>query len=383
MIEIPIPRLAERAPLVPIDLGRTRFPRYGRTFEELEPGRVFRHPRGLTVTGALIEGFSRAFHEHNALHLNAEHARALGHPSIPAPAQLVFNVVLSLGVQNDSEQAIANLGYYDAAFLRPVYASDTLSSSTKVLERHDRGPDEPGIVTIRTVGTNQRDEVVLVYDRKIMVPHGSPGRSSPKGHAEVPSVGGDRTAIVPSPAAGAPTAGAGVFFEDLRPGDIIVHANGRTITDEHVGWTFRTGNTHPLHFDRVYSSHRTGSMSGEPIVYGGLVFAWLVGLASRDTTESALWEIGFTEGYHTQTARTGDTLSALTRVIGCEPGPEGTGIVSLQLVGVKNVGAAEALERFGADLFVKENDKRKLGKQKLPDKVFEVERRLLVRQRPR
>jgi 2-methylfumaryl-CoA hydratase len=42
------------------------------------------------------------------------------------------------------------------------------------------------------------------------------------------------------------------------------------------------------------------------------------------------------------------------------------GIVSFQLVGLKNVDGRTALDRYGADLFVKENDKRKLGKDKAP-----------------
>lgn len=381
-IEIPIPPQVERAPAVPVDLGRARRPRHGRCLEELVPGRVFAHPRGLTIQAALIEDFARTFLEHNPLHLNREHARALGHPDIPAPAQLVFNVVLSLGVQNDSEQAIANLGYYDAAFLRPVYAGDTLSSFTRVEHRQDRGPDQPGIATIRTTGVNQRGEVVLTYDRKILVAHGTPQPADdPPTPVQLPEDPA-RTAVLPAPPPDAPTGGARVFFEDLRVGDVVVHHNGRTITDEHLAWTYRTGNTHPLHFDRLYSSSRSGAMSGEPIVYGGLVFAWLVGLASRDTTESALWELGFTEGYHTQPARTGDTVAALSRIVAAEEGPGGTGVVTVQLVGVKNIRADEALERFGADLFIKENDKKKLGKDKLPDKLFEVERRLLLRRRP-
>ena len=73
------------------------------------------------------------------------------------------------GVQNDSEKAIANLGYYQVQFLRPVYPGDTLRAFTRVLERKDRGPDKPGIARIRTVGVNQDDKVVLQYERKIMV----------------------------------------------------------------------------------------------------------------------------------------------------------------------------------------------------------------------
>jgi 2-methylfumaryl-CoA hydratase len=147
--------------------------------------------------------------------------------------------------------------------------------------------------------------------------------------------------------------------------------------------TYKVGNSHPLHFDRVYSSGLSGKMSGEPIVYGGLVFAWLDGLASRDVSEHAVWELGFTEGYHTQPAFAGDTVGALSRILATEdaPGAEGFGIVTMQLIGVKNMSAAAALETHGADLFIKEDSKRGLGKDKISDKIFEIERRLLIKRR--
>jgi 2-methylfumaryl-CoA hydratase len=126
-------------------------------------------------------------------------------------------------------------------------------------------------------------------------------------------------------------------------------------------------------------------MSGEPIVYGGLVFAWLEGLASRDVSEHAVWELGFTEGYHTQPAFAGDTVGALTRILATDdvPGSHDYGIVSMQLIGVKNISAAAAFEQHGADLFLKEDAKRSLGKEKIADKIFEIERRVLIKRRPR
>jgi 2-methylfumaryl-CoA hydratase len=142
-------------------------------------------------------------------------------------------------------------------------------------------------------------------------------------------------------------------------------------------------NTHPLHYDRLYSTARTGAMSGEPIVYGGLVFAWLCGLASRDTTENALIDFGYTEGYHTQPAVSGDTVYAISRVLDVganhdSPVP-GAGIVTFQLIGLKNIRPNGALEKFGADLFIKENNKKDLGKEKIPEKIFEIERRVLIK----
>ncbi|NND66615.1 MAG: MaoC family dehydratase, partial [Halioglobus sp.] len=178
--------------------------------------------------------------------------------------------------------------------------------------------------------------------------------------------------------------GPNTYFEDFSAGQIVVHNNGRTITEEHMALTYLVGNSHPLHFDRVYSSGLSGKMSGEPIVYGGLVFAWLDGLASRDVSEHAVWELGFTEGYHTQPAFAGDTVSALTRILDTREhaGTPGCGIVTMQLIGVKNMSAAQALEKHGADLFLKEDSKRGLGKEKISDKIFEIERRLLLRKRP-
>jgi len=373
---------------VPIDLTRARQPQYGRYLDELDPGQVFEHPRGYTFDRSNMLDFARTFMQTNPLYLNLQYACAQGFRDLLASPQMVFNVTLSLGVQNDSEKAIANLGYYQVQFLQPVYPGDTLRAFTKVLERKDRGPDKPGIARIRTVGVNQDDQVVLQYERKIMVAwRGDRLPTTPAPQVAVAFPGEDSPAVE-LPLAGKAFAsgltGPNTYAEDFSPGDIIVHANGRTITEEHMALTYLVGNSHPLHFDRIFSSGLSGKMSGEPIVYGGLVFAWLDGLASRDVSEHAIWEMGFTEGYHTQPAFAGDTVGALSRILAVEdvPGANDYAAVTMQLIGVKNISAASALEEFGADLFIKEDSKRDLGKEKIPAKIFEIERRLLIRRRP-
>ena len=377
----------ELAPQAPLHLpDGVRSPSYGRYLEEFETGAVFVHPRGMTLTAGLCQDFATTFMECNPLYLNETYARACGFTSSPASPLLVLATVLSLGVQNDSEKAIAHLGYYDVHFLRPVYPGDTLRALTRVVHRQERG-DEPGIVSVRTIGLDQRDQLVLQYDRKILVPRRGTGplpAAAPRPAVPFPDT--DRPTLLLPDAQSAPHhwTGNDTYFEDFGPGQVILHGNGRTVTDEHFGWTYRVGNTHPLHFDRMYSAARSGAMSGEPIVYGGLVFAWLAGLASRDTSENALYDLGYTEGYHTQPTIAGDTLYAVSRVLETAPGPAGMdcGIVSLQLVGLKNCNGATALDRHGTDLFVKENAKRKLGKEKIAEKIFEIERRLLVRRHP-
>lgn len=393
MLEVPCTKQEELAPARAAVIGENvRQPQYGRFLEDFSAGEVFEHPRGITLSDATCLDFATTFMEANPLYLNSEFAKAHGFKTRPASPLLVLNLALSLGVQNDSEKAIAHLGYYDVHFLQPLYPGDTVRSLTKVLDRKERGAGKPGIVLVRTIGLNQREEVVVRYDRKIMIPpRGKEGlgvRGQESGGKRSTGFPDSEKPVmrIPAPVGPYPAnlTGTTTYFEDFSEGDIIVHANGRTITDEHYEWTYKVGNTHPLHYDKLYSSGRAGPLSGEPVVYGGLVFSWLAGLSGRDTSENALWDLGYTEGYHTQPVVSGDTVYALSRVLHKANGPDGlrAGVVTFQMVGVKGMKSKEALEKFGADLFLKENDKKDKGKEKIPNKIFEIERRLLIKNRP-
>lgn len=384
--KIPYPKFIEKAPSFTANLNQVKKLEYGRVLEDLDEGEVFCHPRGITITKAFAIDFATTFMETNPLYLNEGYAKAHGFRDLVVSPLMVMNIALSLGVQNDSEKAVANLGYYNVCFVKPVYPGDTLRAMTKVLKREMKEGGKPGIATIRTIALNQNEELVLQYDRKIMVaPAGKKTEASTIANQPFPEMA-EPTMEIPDFPKSFPKNLTGVrtYFEDFQVGDILVHANGRTITDEHYAWTYKVMNTHPLHYDRLYSTARTGAMSGEPIVYGGLVFAWLAGLASRDTTENALLDFGYTEGYHTQPAVSGDTVTAISRVLAKEEGHAGVnaGIITFQLIGMKNIRASQALEKFGADLFIKENDKKKLGKEKIPEKIFEIERRVLIKKKP-
>lgn len=384
---IPMGPLTELAPTVPVQFRQLKTPIYGHCLEAYAPGQIYYHPRGMTISAAFAQEFATTFMDANPLYLNDPYARAHGFEGMLVPPLMVLNLALSLGVQNDSEQAIANLGYYDVRFPRAVYPGDTIQAVTRIVDVQDRQDGKPGIVHLRTLGLNQRQEIVVHYDRKILVgPRGEQVAKDPAQPWPYPDLDALCLELPPVPPT-FPTdlTGRGTYFEDFAPGMVIAHANGRTITDEHLPWTYRLGNTHPLHYDRLYSTRRQGAMSGEPIVYGGLVFAWIAGLASRDTTENALLEVGYTEGYHSQPSYTGDTLYAVSRVLATQELPDvaHAGLVSFQLIGVKGMTAREAIDAFAADLFKKEVDKKRLGKEKIPAKIFEIERQVLIKKRPR
>lgn len=365
---------------------------YGRYLEEFKEGDIYVHPRAFTIDRSFAQEFATVFMESNPLFLSEPFAKAHGFQDMLISPLQIFNIALSLGVQNNSEKAVANLGYYNVQFLKPVYPGDTLTSRTKILKVEDKGEDKPGIVHVRTLCLNQKNEVVLQYERKIMINH---SKGKPRGNSKPGNPGAyfpeSPNPIVDLPFLKFPTelrenTWENTYFESFKEGDVYIHPNGRTITDEHYPWTYRMGNTHPLHYDKLYSKGLSGPMSGEPIVYGGLVFAWLIGLASRDISENMIWDIGYTEGYHTQPAISGDTVTAISRIIKTEDVGKKYGIeageVHLQFIGLKNTKASEAFEKFGEDLFIKENDKKKFGKEKIPEKIFEIERKLAIKKKP-
>jgi acyl dehydratase len=142
----------------------------GRFFEDFEPGALYRHHWGRTLTEAESIQFSTWTMNANPLYFNREHAKALGFPALPIQPLLVLNVIFGLSVEDLSEKAIAHLGYWKMRFLAPVYPGDTLFSESEVLGKResDSKPDR-GIVHVRTRGVNQREEPVLEYERKILV----------------------------------------------------------------------------------------------------------------------------------------------------------------------------------------------------------------------
>lgn len=388
MNKISLKEFTELAPQNEAKPDMVSRPEYGRLLEDFREGEVFWHPRGFTIDRSFAQEFAACFHDACPLFLSAPYAQAHGFSDLLLSPLQVFNITLSLGVQNNSEKALANLGYYNVRFIRPVYPGDTLSARTEVISKRERGPDKPGIVHVRTLGFNQKEEVVIQYERKIMVSLRSKQlEKQPLLEHSGASLSSLQETQFNLPKLKTPESfkeytGRNTYFENFKEGMIIVHKNMRTITDEHIPWTYRMGNTHPLHYDRIYSRGLSGKMSGEPIVYGGLIFAWLLGLASRDSTENMLWDLGYTEGYHTQPVVSGDTIGSISRVLALKENPEdpkGSGMIQLQLIGVKNIATGEALDKYGAELFIKEEAKKKLGKEKIPEKIFEIERQVLLK----
>src|SRR3954468_18281989 len=106
------------------------------------------------------------------------------------------------------------------------------------------------------------------------------------------------------------------YYEDLTVGETIVHPRGRTVSDEHMMWTNVVLNTAQLHFNqKMCDDSPATTFNGRRVVYGGIVFAFVAGLASEETEENALAQLSYDEGRHLNPVFAGDTLFAESTVV--------------------------------------------------------------------
>lgn len=152
------------------DLRSFPIRRRGNSFEAFEVGRAFEHHWGRTITAGDNALFTAVTHSYNPMYLNAEYARERGHPDVVVNPLLVLCVVVGLSVEDLSEAGGPFLGITDVRFLQPVYAGDTLSARSTVVDaRGSESRPANGIVTWRSEGRNQRSERVVEYQRTNLV----------------------------------------------------------------------------------------------------------------------------------------------------------------------------------------------------------------------
>jgi acyl dehydratase len=132
------------------------------------------------------------------------------------------------------------------------------------------------------------------------------------------------------------------FFEDFVVGETIVHPRGRTMGEtEHMLLTNLVLNTAQLHFNQAMCDESPDLFfKGRRVVYGGLVHAFVAGLASEDTSENAIEELSYDEGRHLSPVFAGDTLFAESTVLEKRDAPNQAhaGIVRFLLRGMNQRG---------------------------------------------
>lgn len=357
--------------------------RYGRLLEDFQTGATYAHPWQVTIDQGTIAFFQASFLDASPVYASNTLARAVGFRERPIHPLLLLNLGLSFSVHDVSEQAIAHLAYLDVRFPNPCYAGDTVEASSKVLGVKPSSTGDKGVVHVRTILQNHMGEPVCVFERKALVRAGKlntrPLESFPpmpqRDPGEVPKLPPNLRGLPRLPNEMKPTLQG--LFDDFTPGDVFAHQVGKTIGEsEHMQLTYLVRNTHPLHFDEHYCRDEGNSFAKTRVVYGGLVFAWIASLASRDVSGNVFWDVRFDDGAHPNGVVAGDTLYAASQVLDTRALNDNWGEIDFRLVGLKNV-RPDTLLAQGADLFAPELSKDK--EKKITSKVFEITRTVLVR----
>jgi len=135
----------------------------GLYFDEFFVGQVFEHAVRRTVTEMDNVLFSALTHNPAALHIDEEYCRTeteFGQRIVNSSFTLGLMVGISVG-DTTLGTTIANLGWNDVRFPKPLFHGDTVHVRTTVKElRESKSRPDTGITTFLHEAFNQRNELV-------------------------------------------------------------------------------------------------------------------------------------------------------------------------------------------------------------------------------
>ena len=149
----------------------TRIRQRGLWFEEMEVGAVYEHRPGRTVTEADNTLFTTQTMNTQALHLDAAYSSTttFGERLVNSMFTLSTLVGLSVG-QLTQGTIVANLGFSEVSFPKPLFHGDTLYAETLISDkRQSKSRPGEGVVTFTHTGRNQHGDIVALATRKTLV----------------------------------------------------------------------------------------------------------------------------------------------------------------------------------------------------------------------
>lgn len=309
--------------------------RAGSFFEDYRIGQVLTHAVPRTV-GEGERALNIALYPMRfALSSSDDFARASGLPRSPLEELAAFHVVFGKTVPDVSLNAIANLGYAEMRWLRPVWPGDTLTATSEVIGLRETSNGRSGVVWVRSTGWNQRGEAVMSFCRWVMVRKRDAGAPAPA--PVVPD-------LAPAVAAADLVVPAGLDFTgydfalagepwrwgDYALGERIDHVDRVTIEDaEHMLATRLWQNTAKVHFDV------TQREDGRRLIYGGHVIS-LARALSFNGLANAQMMVAINGGAHVNPCFAGDTVGAWSEVLDkAETAAPGVGALRIRTVATR------------------------------------------------
>jgi 2-methylfumaryl-CoA hydratase len=326
----------------------------GNFFEDFRLGQLIQHATPRTITVGDVALYGALYGPRFVVQSSDEFARALGYPRAPVDDLFVFHVVFGKTVPDISLNAVANLGYADCRFLKPVYPGDTLTATSEVIGLKENSSRKTGTVYVRSRGRNQNRQDVLEYVRWAMVrKRDETAPAPPEAVPELPdaveaaSLGG-ACPILNIGAYDPALAGSAARLYDYRPGERIDHVDGMTVEEaEHQLATRLYQNTARVHFNRFTEAQ---GRFGKRLIYGGHVMSLARALAFNGLA-NAFHVAGINAGRHVAPLFAGETVFAWSQVLARAdlPGRTDVGAMRLRTVATKDRPCADFPDKSGKD----------------------------------
>jgi len=317
----------------------------GRFFEDFKLGEKIVHATPRTITEGDAALYIALTGSRHILHCAQPVAHALGYPSQTIDDLLAFHIAFGKTVPDISVNAVANLGYAEVKFSHPVYAGDTLHTSSTVIGLKENANRKTGIVYVRSVSRNQNNKEVFSWVRWVMVHKRD--AESPAPETVVPELAkvvaaNDLPVFEQLDAKDfdVQVTGSNKLWDDYRAGERINHPAGMTVDDtDHTLATKLYQNNARLHFDDLMMK---SSNFGKRLMYGGHVISVCRAL-SYDGLENAISIAAINAGTHCNPSFGGDTFYCVHEVLETYelPNRKDIGAIRLRMIGLKNLPAAE------------------------------------------
>ena len=148
-----------------------RITQRGLWFEEFEVGAIYEHRPGRTVTEADNVLFTTLTMNTQALHLDAAYSEDTQFGVRLVNSMFTLSTIVGLSVAQLTQGTIvANLGFSEISFPKPLFHGDTLYAETLIADkRESKSRPGEGIVTLVHTGRNQHGDVVALATRKTLV----------------------------------------------------------------------------------------------------------------------------------------------------------------------------------------------------------------------
>lgn len=306
----------------------------GNFFEDFRVGQTIRHATPRTVTLGDVALYNGLFGGRFAVQSSDAFAQSIGYPRSPLDDLLVFHIVFGKTVADISLNAVANLGYADCRFLKPVFPGATLSAASDVIGLRENSNKKTGIVYVRSRGFDETGDAVLGFARWVMVRKRDEGTGAPA--EKVPALPTSVEAV--QLAAACPKinisaydtilAGSPHRFGDYKAGDKIDHIDGITVEEaEHQIATRLYQNTARIHFNQFAESK---GRFGRRLIYGGHAIS-LARALSFNGLANAFHVAAINGGRHIAPLFAGDTVFAWSEVLATADIPNRKDIGALRL----------------------------------------------------